>query len=103
MTNKWVFSFVGMALTINQTHVMGAKAVSGRLHRPSDNGPLIDVHESTLEEFVHLTTVYHIPCGDEMQIIVLEEFTLPPMLREVLNTLCTHGVVRQHVDVASGA
>lgn len=31
--------------------------------------------------------------------LVCDEFTLPPMLKEVLNTLGIHGIVQQHFDV----
>lgn len=47
------------------------------------------------------TCVYHALCVDDTA-LVLEGFTLPPMLGEVRNTLSFHGVVRQHLDIDRG-
>ena len=88
---KEIFSFQEHTVTITQAHIMGRKppAASYTAH-PRDAGPLQDAHELSWEQFARLTTTdydFNVPptvrrCDAAR---VLEEFSLPPMLREVLN------------------
>lgn len=74
---------------------------------PKGTGPVDTAHELTWEDFVKLTTGQETFCApptlqrrDASQAV--EEFSLPPVLREVLNLSGIHGVIEQHSDGTRG-
>ncbi|CAN0166915.1 unnamed protein product, partial [Ectocarpus fasciculatus] len=95
-----VFSFDGQTIAITQTHIMGRKPQAGAYERhPNDAGPLDDAQELSLEDFAKLTTTldsFPTPRSLRRSDVakILEEFTLPPMLREVLNLLSLQNIVQ---------
>lgn len=66
-----------------------------------DAGPLSEAHELTFKESVQLTTAQE-DLRTRDAALVLQELTLPPMSREVLNSLGIHGVVAQHLHIDRG-
>lgn len=95
-------------LMITQTHIMGRKpsARDNKAHL-EDVGLLSEANELIWEEFVQLTTaqedLYYVPRTFRRResALVLKECTLPPILREALNTLGIHGIIQQHLEIDS--
>ena len=90
---KQIFSFDQPAVTITQTHVTSKKPKGDRFQaHPQDAASLDEAQELTWDDFAKLTTAqehFRVPPTVRMRdaALVLQEFTLPPMLREVLHLL----------------
>lgn len=96
---KGVFSFSKLTITITHGHIMGRRPPLDEYRpHPTDEGRLGDHRDLTWEGFVKLTTAqddFNVPPSVRRidAALALEEFTLPPMLREAVNVLGIHGVV----------
>lgn len=105
---KSIFTFDGPAITITHAHILGLKPPESQYtpHR-ADDGPLSETENLSWEDFTRLTTAqesFQVPptVRKTDAAWALEEFTLPPMLREVVNSLGVHGVVKRHEDIRKG-
>lgn len=71
--------------------------------RPRDVGPIDTAEELSWEDFVHLITAqsgFVVPPSVRRLHAsrALEEFTLPPMLRDVFSALSTYGLLQLNAD-----
>ena len=107
-TRKDIFSFAEPTIIVTQGHIMGPRPppVEYRPHT-TDAGPLAEAEDLTREGFVKLTTTqeaFRVPPSVRQidAAWALEEFTLPPMLREAVNVLGIRGVVDRSADGRPG-
>lgn len=104
-----IFSFGQPAVTITREHIMGRKPAAGDFTaHPRDAGSREEAQELCWEDYVKLTTLrdtFDIPptlrrCDVAL---VLQENTLAPMLREILNILQLRGRPKRMMEVSQGA
>ena len=104
---KEIFSFTEPTVTITQEQIMGRKpsAEAFKAHS-SDQGTWEEAQELSWVDYVKLTTTredYTIPRTLRRRDVarVLEENTLPPMLRGVLNLLKLRGRAKRQMEVCA--
>ena len=104
---KEIFSFTESTMTITQEQIMGRKPSAEAFKAySSDQGTWEEGQELSWVDYVKLTTTredYTIPRTLRRRDVarVLEENTLPPTLREVLNLLKLRGRPKRQMEVCA--